>query len=258
MPQPASRVKWNGNYQFGTETLTARPEFSGLVAAVIAGWAMTETHLGRTFAVLIGAKQPVTMTMYEAVRSFDVQRRLLLVAASEVLPKRYATLMDAALTVLIRAAQDRHKFAHWVWGASADPELDALLLVEPKHFWNLIVARIRRRNQLKIEWTAPHELMMQGSTKLNPEHIFVYRLKDLHDTRDRMERAYRIAEALRQLADSNGSRRRVIYRWLCGEPDIRQALDRVRKVSTRSPPTSRAQHRKQLRRAVVGKQKPPA
>src|SRR5665213_514455 len=109
MPQPASKVKWNGNYMFGTDSLVARPEFGCLVAAVIAGWAIIETHLGRTFATLIGAKQPTTMNMYMAARSFDVQRDLLKVAAVDVLPKRYAALFDVALIILSRAALDRHK-----------------------------------------------------------------------------------------------------------------------------------------------------
>lgn len=242
MPQPATRVKWNGNYIFGNEALTGRPEFGSIVAAVIAGWSITETHLGRTFATLIGAKQPVTMSMYAAARSFQVQRDLLLAVADEVLPKRYATLFGVVLTVLNHAAQDRHKFAHWVWGASADPELQALLLVEPRHFWNLAVAQIKRwhdkRNKNAIEKIGPFQFQAT-QPRLNHEHILVYRMRDLTDARDRIERAYRHADALRALAEARPPRRQRIYRWICDEPDIRQALEKVNKGQGNSSPTQR-------------------
>jgi hypothetical protein len=239
MPQPASTVKWNGNYLFGNEVLIAKPAFGTLVAAVIAGWSTTETHLGRTFATLIGTKQPVTMSMYEAVRSFEIQRDLLRTAANDVLPKRYATIMDVSLSVLTRAASDRNKFAHWVWGASADPELDALFLVEPKHFWKLAVAQIKHSKKglgmgaLNFVATQP---------RIDREHIYVYRLNDLQQARERVERAFWIADRLRALVEvKKGTRRRVIYGLLCAEPDIQKTLaDRKKKVprSKRPAPPS--------------------
>ena len=247
MPQPASRVKWNGNYFFGSDCLTGRPELGSIVAAVIAGWAITETHLGRTFAILIGAKQPITMSMYGATRSFDVQRDLLKAVAKEVLSKRYVVLFEAALVVMNRAAADRHKFAHWVWGTSADPELPALLLVEPKHFWHLTAAQIRhwndKRRKNAIEKVGPFQFQVT-QPKLNHEHILVYREKDLKEAQEGVERAYRIADALRMLAASKPARRRVIYRWLCSDADIQRAIERAKTSPLSNHPTRRAPRRK--------------
>jgi hypothetical protein len=115
MPQPASKVRWNGNYIMGNDALIGSPEFASIVAAVIAGWSMTETHLGRTFAYLVGAKHPVTMSMYTTARTFRMQRDLLETVAKEVLPKKYAALFGVVMGVLTSAANDRHKFAHWIW-----------------------------------------------------------------------------------------------------------------------------------------------
>ena len=75
--QRATHVKWNGNYFFGSDCLINKPDHTVLVATVIAGWSATEQHLGRAFGSLIGAKQPVTMSMYSAIRSFEVQRDLI-------------------------------------------------------------------------------------------------------------------------------------------------------------------------------------
>jgi hypothetical protein len=244
-PNPASKMKWNGNYMFGNEMLTRKPEFGALVASVIAGWAITETHLGRTFATLIGSKQRVTMSMYEAVRSFDIQRDLLRAAANDVLPKRYAELLDVSLNVLTRASSDRNKFAHWVWGASADPNLNALFLVEPKHFWKLAVSQLkywRKHGNDSIENVGPVIFNLK-QPKLNHEHIYVYKLEDLKKVLARVERAYRIADALRQLAGSSSALRQVIYQRLCGEADIQKALaDRKQKAPPRKRPAPREPH----------------
>lgn len=237
--QLASNTNWNGNYIFGNEVLVNMPDHGSVVAAVIAGWSITEAHLGRTFASLIGAKQPVAMSMYAAARSFDVQRDLLKAAVDEVLPRRYAKLFKAALVVLNRAAQYRHSFAHWIWGASADPNIVGLLLVEPRHFWNMHVAQIRywRGRRAKIERVGPVGLAA-GIPKLRHEHIWIYRLKDLHEARSHVERAFRIADAMRQLADSEGERRRTIYRWISSEADIRLALEKAKRdrQPSHSPP----------------------
>jgi hypothetical protein len=224
------------SYVFGNEVLTRKPEFGSLVAAVIAGWAITETHLGRTFASLVGAKQPVTMSMYEAVRSFETQRDLLRAAATEVLPRRYANLFGAALSVIKHAASDRNKFAHWVWGASADPDLNALFLVEPKQFWKLTTTQLRywkkKRGKDTIERVGPVRFAAQVP-RLDAQHIYVYRIKDLQSARDRVERAYRIADALRQLVDSGIERRRMIYQWLRDDPDIHLALQKSKKKASK-------------------------
>jgi hypothetical protein len=248
-PNPATKVKWNGNYVFGNDVLTAKPEHGSLVAAVIAGWSTTETHLGRAFATLIGAKTPVTMGMYEAVLSFQIQKDLLRIAANEVLPKRYAEVFDIALTVLNRASADRNKFAHWVWGASMDPELDALFLVEPKHFWSLSVSQIKFWKQTAKEKKREagfSPIMHQiHQPKLNREHIFVYKIKDLQAAKDRVEQAFRIAERLRQVADLTGQRRLKIYHSLCSEPDIQRVLaDRKKKGLLKSAPKIPSQQKK--------------
>jgi hypothetical protein len=229
--QPASHVKWNGNYFFGSDVLINLPDHGCLVAAVIAGWAATETNLGRMFAELIGAKQPVTLSMYAAARSFEVQRDLLQAAVDEILPKRYATLFKAALVVLNRAAKQRHNFAHWIWGASADPGLQALLLVEPKHFWNLAAEDIRFWKRISKKAPTARENPMPfilNPPKLDHKHIVVYRLKDLREVHEQIEQAFRIADAFRQIVDAKDSRRHAIYKWINSEPQIHSEIAKTK------------------------------
>jgi hypothetical protein len=228
--QPASNHKWNGNYVFGNNVLTNMPDHGSLVAAVIAGWSVTEATLGRAFAMSIGARQPVSMSMYGAARSFDVQRDLLLVAVKEVMPKRYAELAAATLVVINRAAIHRHRFAHWVWGASADPGLVALLLVEPRNFWNLTAAQHRfwRTHGKRQSDTKALAFFHPSFPQLSHDHIFVYRMKDLISIRDEIERAFKMADALRDLVDPKSRRRQTIARWHRSQEDVRLALEKAK------------------------------
>jgi hypothetical protein len=228
--QPASSHKWNANCTFGNEALVNMPDHGSVVAAVIAGWSVIEATLGRTFAMLIGARQPVSMSMYGAARSFEIQRELLQVAVNEVMSKRHAALIAATLVVVNRSAIHRHRFAHWVWGASADPELRALLLVEPRNYWNLTAAQMKYwRTHVKrvLEKNGP-TAFNAGMPQLAHDHIFVYRLKDLNDVRAQIERAYQMADALFELVDSKGHRRRMILHWLNSQADIRLALEKAK------------------------------
>jgi hypothetical protein len=236
--QPASQRNWNGSYRFGKDVLIDMPEYGSYVAAVIAGWSLIEAQLGRTFAALIGAKQPVTMSMYSAVRSFDVQKSLLEAAVDDRLPKRNALFFRAALTVINRAAIHRHRFAHWIWGASADPALTGLLLVEPKNFWNVTAAQIKYWNKKgKAQLEAGSRMAFQvGLPRLAHEHIYVYELKDLKDCRKQVERALYIADELRNFANSRSKKRREIYRLLTADDEICTALKKAKTEKAKKTP----------------------
>jgi hypothetical protein len=232
-PQPLSKMK-AVNHIFGTDGLAVRPEQATLVARAIAGWAVTETHLGHIFGFLIGASKPATMSMYAAMRSFDVQRTLLQTAAQELLRPRYADMLFAVLIVLGRAATVRHQFAHWIWGSSQDIP-DALLLAEPKTFWHMRVERIRYWRRIKdVDGT-----VLLNEPGIDRSTVMVYRTKDLLEVCERMELSYRYAEALYQMISSKTARRRTIYDRLCDVPEIATALQRYRASQGRVGKTSK-------------------
>ena len=229
-PQPVSTMKWNGNFMFGNDVLIDRPDHGSHVAAAISGWAIIEAMLGRTFAILIGARQPVTMTMYSATRSFDVQRELFMAAVNAVMPKKYAELIAATLVVINRSAIHRHRFAHWIWGASADPALQALFLVEPKNFWNLTAAQTRfwQRRGMKRLASGPMYSIDPEMPQLSGDHIFVYRLKDLKEIVKEIERAHSLVDKLRDLVASKNPMRHAIATWLGNQPDTRLVLEKAK------------------------------
>lgn len=232
-PQTLAKIRFSGNYVFGNQVLTNNPSSGALVARAIAGWAITEAHLGNVFAALLGAKQPVTMNMYAAFRSFEVQRRLLETAAQDLLPKRYAAMVLAVLVVLNRRANDRHKLAHWIWGAPvSDPHLaDSLFLTEPRHFWRMRVARIRKFNR---RWNTRkgyfgNVLSGLAETAIKPEEIYVYKPENLKEICDAMERSFNVAQLLYRLIETKGAQRRQIYSLLNNESEIHLALQQQKK-----------------------------
>jgi hypothetical protein len=232
MSQPASHYKkWNGNYELSDKSLLAKPDFARVIAAVIAAWSMTEAHLGRTLAALIGSKQSVVMSMYSAARSFEVHRALLLAAVNEVMPKRYADIFGISLSVLARSAKHRHRFAHCIWGRSLDPNLDALVLVEPKDSWNIAADQIKFWRKTKPGIEVNIATLYSKAPNLPHNKIIVFRIKDLYDVHDEVERSYQIADALFQLVGSKGDGRRKIYNWLIAQDDIQAARDRAKNNS---------------------------
>jgi hypothetical protein len=201
-----------------------------MVAKIISGWSYTEAHLGNMFAALIGAKMPVAVDMYASLRTFDAQRKLLNATSRKLLPKRYADVVAATITVIAHTAKERHKFAHWIWGRSADPSLsDTLLLAEPSIFWKNRAAQVRHWNKTKskVLRRAPDAFVYKPGPKLDVNQAYLYRMRDLEDINSRMELAYSLAHALYELCASDKSRRPAVYRWLRSQEEVSKALKKL-------------------------------
>lgn len=232
--QPITHHNWNGNYVFGNEVLIEWPEYGAEVSGVISGWAFVEATLGRAFASLIGARQPVTMTMYNAARSFDVQRALLEAAVDDVLPVTYSRIFKIALIVINRSAIHRHRFAHWLWGRTSSAvkeDLRALLLVEPRNYWNITAAQIKywNKNKRHLEKAGEGSFFVVNMPLLKHEHIWAYTIDDLKNVRAEIEHAFNLADALRDLARAKAPKRREILNWLKSDRQIREVLAAERK-----------------------------
>jgi len=217
-PIPLSRTKAN-NWIFGSDGLALRPEEAALVAHAIAGWSVTEAHLGHIFGTLIGATEPVTMDMYAAIRSFEVQRKLLETAAEKLLPVHYFDMLIAVMVVVARSQYIRHRFAHGIWGSSQDIPA-ALLWAEPKSFWLTRVAKIRYWRTIK-EFKAETIL---NEPRISRSDIMVYRNKDLRKACEEIETSYKYANLIYEMVASKPSRRKKIYDLLRTLPDIESAL----------------------------------
>ena len=225
MPQPFSKFSKTGNYVFGNDALTFDPILGALVARAIAGWSIVEVHLGNTFAALIGAKQPAVVSMYAALRSFEAQRDMLNAAARDLLPKRYALLIEATVRVVSTQAKERHRFAHWVWGKPMGELADCLILAEPGDLWRYRTATIRHRRKNKV---IDHNYII-NSPKIDLSKVMIYTRKDLEKINENMEEAYNRTGYLYEIPFANASQRRIIHSLLSSQPDIATALAKAKK-----------------------------
>ena len=227
--QPLTTLHTNGNYMFGTTPLLSHPGLMALVANAIAGWAVTESHFGNAFAGLIGSKRPVTMEMYAAF-GFAVQKRLLITAATEILLKRYGDIFRCTLSVLERSAKERHRFAHGIWGVSADPDFSAkiLLLADPKDFWRMSVKRLRYFRQKGLDVQAKI-----NAPRIDLKLIRAYRKSDLEKVCEQMEQSWQYANALCLMINSKAAVRQNVYRKLASQPAIAATLEKDRRGHTK-------------------------
>lgn len=209
---------------------SASPELMAIVADVIARWSLIQVLLGNTFAELVGARSPATVEMFASFDSFATQRLMLLTGARELLPKRYADIFRVTLTVVERAAKERHRFAHWIFGTilQPGPTKEMLLLADPKHIWKLRHKQIRHFQRFKSEAHATQP-------RLDLREIWVYRKDDLLKVKQQMMTAEKLAYGLGDLVCSTPRRRLEITRQLRAQPDIRLVLDSERQRKTNSP-----------------------
>lgn len=242
-PQPLSTIKSSGNYIFGNDVLTNNPELGSLVSRAIAGWAIIEAHLGHAFATLVGPKQNAALSMYFALRSFEIQRTLLETLIDEKLPKRTRRILRATIAVICREASTRHKFAHYIWGRSTDPGLstEALFLVEPKYLWQL---RVRRLAHAKKYHRKPNPMALISYPWLNRAIVSVWRKTDLEEACEKMEIAFGYASVLERVISLKGQQRTRAQRLLTQIPEIRSQLRRMFPTGKRRPHSSQKSRHK--------------
>ncbi|MEK7995682.1 MAG: hypothetical protein AAB403_17925 [Planctomycetota bacterium] len=218
---------------FGGLALDLAPaDLMALVADVVARWTGAQTTLGNVFAELIGARAPAAVNIFASFDSFAAQRKMLVMAAEDVLPKRYCEVFRAALSVIEGVATERHRFAHWMWGIymTKVSKADFLLLADPKKTWRLRAQQIRHFRRFKIEDSRAAHL---SQPRLAQKEVFVYREDDLRKVKRQMMRAAGYAHALEDLVRATPKQRLHIDRALRAESHIRQVLETKRRKETK-------------------------
>jgi len=183
------------------------------------------------------ASKPVTMNMYGEFRSFEVQKTLLTTAVREMLSTRYADTFEVTLTILLRSAKIRHTFAHGLWGESSDVP-DALLLADPKGFWELAM------RDAKYQWNLPPVLRgrMLAADRIEKSYISVDPKSCLEHYSCLIDDAYNRVTLVYQMIVESTSQRHRLYLSLCSLRDVREALVKHMKAQKRTyrlPPVSR-------------------
>lgn len=135
MPNPLSRVRAGAKPKFSPTLVLERKELAAQVACAIATWSITEAQLGRLLVTIMGAQARPALAMFGALQSNAAKIATVTAAANTLLIGDELEAFQAIMPLAKTAADQRHKFAHHLWGV-CDELPDALLLVDPKHSLN--------------------------------------------------------------------------------------------------------------------------
>jgi hypothetical protein len=158
--------------------------------------------------------------MFLSLTSSSNQMTVLGAAAKAKLVSREVELFEAVMTIVRTVAKERHRLAHWCWALSDDLP-DALLLIDPADqaplFANMlgyhdVSADIDRGNIFVLRKPGAQEIL----TKMNTVRLFVSELLRIFCKEDRGERF-------------------ALLRTLSSEPQIHEALSRLRERQKNNP-----------------------
>ncbi len=216
-----------------------RPELAALVAEAIGCWSDVQFRLAVLLSALTGAAADQCAAMFFALTGSASQTAALDGAGQMNLPEDELALFNAVLMVARACEKERNKLAHWTWGHSAELP-DALLLIDPKH-WARKVTRVR------VKTRRPGMITAEDFT-IDRREVLVYRKADLKRIIRNTNRADALIAQLDGLLmrERHWPTREPIYRQLCNEPEIREALSRQhgrRKSNPKAPRPPRGRGR---------------
>jgi hypothetical protein len=224
MPNPLSRVREDPKVSFAP-VLLLEHKLAPRIATSLAMWSVTEAGLGRLLTVIMGAQARPSLAMFGALTSNAAKVATVKAAARSILPEKELEMFEAISPLLDRAAAQRHKFAHHIWGVSEDVP-DALLLVDPMHSLGFTVdvnehvfARLR-------DWSLEAETSVP---KFPIDKVFVYRAADFDRYIKETATAGTLLHYLCLIVDPALGGERV-HPLLEEEPEFQTALSRLRQA----------------------------
>jgi hypothetical protein len=134
MPQPLSKIVKNPPNQgipieMQPGNAAKQPELAALVAQAIGIWSLVDCTIGQIFVDILGAKAAPAVAMFDAL-SPAARMTAFEAAARFELDAEKRRMLEALMRIYRPAAQQRHKFAHWIW-AYCELAPDYLVLLEP-------------------------------------------------------------------------------------------------------------------------------
>jgi hypothetical protein len=199
------------------------------MAQTIAVWAEVEVALGELLCEALEAAAGPFAAAYQALNSSGAQNSVAAAAISYGLNETQRELFEAIMMVFRAAKKDRDRIAHGTWGWSEQLP-DALLLTDPK---------VRMRSRAAMQpWKTKGDLRTsQGNgpdSVIKDTEVFVYKEADFKEVKARFHRleAHLTRFALSLVKD--WPKAADIPRQLSREPDIQEALARLRKGSQKS------------------------
>jgi hypothetical protein len=127
MPTPISTVNDRAAIHLSANTMVMWPELAKYPMLVITEWSYIDHYLGTLLADMMHAGIPEALAIYQSIWSPDGRRKALTNVAETALAADGFSLFRAVMHGLTPSRDDRHRFAHHLWGYSPDLP-DALLL----------------------------------------------------------------------------------------------------------------------------------
>lgn len=181
-----STVAPSAQCTFRPDALSRREQHAVVVARIISIWAHVEHVLGVLLGHMAGAHAHRAMKEYAVATGFKRQKDLLDRWAPKALSEDRYELYRALLQALTSTAQERHAFAHHIWGISDCPKLaDAVLLLDPRKD----LERIGHVFHNEIHGVRTPEEAYDALV-YDPRLIRVYLVKDLEKIRQEVATAF--------------------------------------------------------------------
>lgn len=115
---------------FAPSSLSARADLAVKVAQTINAWAGAEAEMGQLLRSVTGGDARASMAMFLALQSAPAKLAALDAAVEVTLKGDQLRIYTGIMRLARRAAKQRHKFAHHIWGHCLELP-DALLLIDP-------------------------------------------------------------------------------------------------------------------------------
>lgn len=236
--QPLTSFRNVQAFTFVPGSVFMRPALAPHVLKVIEYWAFAEWNILRIGASCLHGDLRVATEMLQAIDSQAGQRAAILAAAKTVLDAAHWPLFEAAFLSTLASRAVRNKFAHHLWGTSADlPE--ALLLQDVKNANSELAKRMERVFQRIAEGVGPAAAVEHVGT-IDRSGIFVWRQPDLETEVANAARANFVMANLERMIDRfrAGQPTDSIRTQLLSDPITRQRFDKASNQASDAVPQS--------------------
>jgi hypothetical protein len=224
---PIRRKYPGGNIQIGASAIGQLPEFETVIAQCLMSWPVVESEMALLLGQLLGINSEAALAVFETLRRSTAQRDAISAAAAIVLDSQDLELLTAMLDVHKSIEAERNSLAHGHFGIF-DKKPDILLWITARDY---ILLKAKLHLAHVVATTA---LMDDFASRLS-----FFRLDDLRKIFESIDYCGHMWPMGVNWLRTRQPQRDQLFRQLCDQPRIAQALATLRqKNSPATPPQS--------------------
>ena len=214
-----------GAIQIGTPALGQRPEIEALICKCLMAWPIAESEMGLLFGQLLGIGNEAALAVFHTLRRYSAQREPIEAAA-----KAKAADLGSANLELITALLDVHKSTEAERTALAHGHFGIYDLLPDVILW--MTATDYTQIKAKIPVSHANTIHDNNLREDLVSRASYYKKDDLQKIYDAIIFCTDMWDAAVTYLRSHGPQRDQLYRQLCDQPRIAQALDILRRKNT--------------------------